>query len=191
LGTLGTPDYLREQALAADDQALTVAGHLAERLPVMGVGGAGSLWAPLVDPACLDFLMLIDRAPAPSLGWRREVAGRGHLVLDWTPLGVEVAAVNPTALFDGLEFIAERVDRLLPAVQAATGGDHLRDAVALALRRDLGAVWRRRPPGVRLTATVLAGERPLPPPPPVRPVAVEDHRAVIPPRGRRPTAPEA
>lgn len=169
--------------------AVSVAARLAATLPVMSLGRAGCLLPSALDRDSLDFLDMIDGLADPSLSWTREAAGKGLLVLHWAPLGTEVAAGDPLRLMDALEYLADRVDALLPGAQADIEADTatqedphaLRRALSLRLRPDLATIGRR-PPGSRFRSAPLAA---APLPHQIDPLSrpeVEDHRAVIPPR---------
>lgn len=177
--------------------AVSVAARLAKALPVMRLGRAGCLLPSALDRDSLDFLDMIDGQADPSLSWTREAAGTGLLVLHWAPLGTEVAAGDPLRLMDALEYLADRVDALLPGAQAAVGAaveadtavqedpHALRRVLSLHLRPDLATIGQR-PPGSRFRSAPLAA---APLPRQIAPLGrpeVEDHRAVIPPR--RPAA---
>lgn len=179
-------------AAHAPSPPATAARLAAEDLPPITVGDAGCLVAAWLDGERLDFLDLLAGDRPAALAWGRD---GGLLRLDWRPLGVEVAAGDPSRLMDALEHLSDRADALLPQAQAAVehavaarrataeDPDALRRELARRLRADLAAARPGRPPGARFRAAAL-----VTPPSPGRtadPLArpeVEDHRAIIPPR---------
>lgn len=182
-------------------------GRQVEDLPAIRPGDAGCLLPLWLDPEAVDFLQLLEgRAGAATVegayAWRRSPSEPELLVLDRPILGVEVAAPVPSDLASGVEFIAERADRLLPAIQAdlerASGdnttwsddGTMLREVLAERLRIDIAVPGPETPPHVRFRP---AEQMPGHPPrlldadrvrAHLHEPDLQDHRAVIPPRGR-------
>ena len=170
-------------------KASDIAARLMETTPLLvGVGDAGCLMDCWLDADRHAFLAMLDGACPQVLAWDRE---DGLLHLRWRPLGVAVAAEDPTRLMDGLDYLSDRADHLLPrsqkAVEAEADPDDpgaLRRELSVRLREDLAVVQAARPLGVRFAAAAMAAPHPVVRPDLLGPPEVQDHRAVVPPRRR-------
>lgn len=164
--------------------AAAIAARLAEALPAITAGDAGTLMGPWSDPEALDLLALLDAGAAPPYGWHRNPGRPDRVSLDRPILGVVVEAADPSALMDGLEHLARTADALLPQVQATIGSAPLAPFLAAALRRFVSLAG---PTGVAFRPAAVVPGRATgaePDPAPWHAPEVEDHRAIVPPKPR-------